>query len=112
MPCKTLTRCITNARPPTRHSLRCTSPPHKGVTGFSLATKWALGKTVEALIIADELPKTENLIAVVVPCVFVPKWRRELRKNARSIAPYRLSSNRFEPDRRRDAENSARAVTI
>ncbi len=65
-------------------------PKHKGVHGFFCGDKMGLGKTVEALIIADELPKKENLIAVVCPAFLVPKWRREITEKCPAVRKYRF----------------------
>ena len=72
-----------------------TNPPHKGVRGFFIGDKMGLGKTVEALMIADELPKTENLIAVVCPAFLVPKWRREITEKCPVNRPYRFVVESF-----------------
>ena len=72
-----------------------TDPPHKGVRGFFVGDKMGLGKTVEALMIADELPKTENLIAVVCPAFWCLSGGAKLRKNARRTVNIDSSSNRF-----------------
>lgn len=72
-----------------------THPLHKGVTGFFIGDKMGLGKTVEALIVADELPKTENLIAVVCPAFLVPKWRREITEKCPVNRKYRFVVESF-----------------
>jgi superfamily II DNA or RNA helicase len=48
--------------------------------GFLIGDKMGLGKTVEALAIADEMPKTHKLIAVVAPAFLCPKWTREIKE--------------------------------
>lgn len=49
-----------------------------GHRGFLIGDKCGLGKTIEALKIAEDLPKIHNLIAVVCPAFLVPVWRREI----------------------------------
>ena len=72
-----------------------TAPPHEGVRGFFIGDKMGLGKTIEALMIADEIPKTDNLIAVVCPAFLVPKWRREITEKCPVNRPYRFVVESF-----------------
>ena len=46
--------------------------------GFLIGDKCGLGKTVEALKIAEMLPKKYNLIGVIAPAFLAPVWRREI----------------------------------
>ncbi|NLH78474.1 MAG: DEAD/DEAH box helicase, partial [Acidobacteria bacterium] len=49
-----------------------------GHRGFLIGDKCGLGKTIEALQIAESLPKKWNMIGVVCPAFLKPKWRREI----------------------------------
>lgn len=66
-----------------------------GVWGFFLGDKMGLGKTIEALMIADALPKKENLIAVICPAFLVPKWRREITEKCPTHRKYRFVVESF-----------------
>ena len=51
----------------------------KGARGFLIGDKMGLGKTIEALAIADILPKRHKLILIVAPTALLEKWRHEVR---------------------------------
>lgn len=60
------------------------------VKGFFIGDKMGLGKTIEALIVADELPKESNLIAVVCPAFLKSKWAREIKEKCPDDRAYRF----------------------
>lgn len=60
------------------------------VRGFFIGDKMGLGKTVEALMVADEIEKKENLIAVICPAFLVPKWRREISEKCPENRKYKF----------------------
>lgn len=62
----------------------------QGARGFLIGDKMGLGKTIEALAIAEALPKKHNLIAVVCPAFVAPKWRREIAEKAESKREYKF----------------------
>lgn len=71
------------------------TPPHKDVWGFFIGDKMGLGKTVEALTVADEVPKKERLVAVVCPAFLISKWRREIMEKSPANRKYRFVVESF-----------------
>lgn len=65
------------------------------VNGFFIGDKMGLGKTIEALMIADSIPKKENLIVVVCPAFLIPKWRREITEKCPAVRKYRFVVESF-----------------
>lgn len=62
-----------------------------GRRGFLIGDRCGLGKTIEALKIAEELPKKYNLIAVVCPAFLVPVWRREINERCNDDRQYKFA---------------------
>lgn len=62
-----------------------------GHRGFLIGDKCGLGKTIEALKIAEKLPKKWNMIGVVCPAFLVPKWRREILNRCNDTRKYKFA---------------------
>ena len=59
--------------------------------GFLIGDKCGLGKTIEALQIAESLPKKYGMICVVCPAFLKPKWRREILERCNDVRDYKFA---------------------
>lgn len=62
-----------------------------GHRGFLIGDKCGLGKTIEALQIAEKLPKKYNMIGVICPAFLVSKWRREILNRCDDKRKYKFA---------------------
>ncbi|HNX82388.1 MAG TPA: DEAD/DEAH box helicase family protein [Candidatus Omnitrophota bacterium] len=63
----------------------------EGHRGFLCGDSCGLGKTIVALSIAERLPKTHNMIAVVCPAFVKSKWQREIRNRCDDTREYKFA---------------------
>lgn len=69
---------------------KCLEAFANGERGFLIGDKMGLGKTVEALAIADAVPKTHNSVLVIAPTALLEKWRYEVKEKLSNERNYEI----------------------
>lgn len=69
---------------------KCLSAFADGERGFLFGDKMGLGKTIEALAVAEKMEKKYNLICVVCPTYVAPKWYDEIETKCDKEREYKF----------------------